>query len=114
MTVVYRPGPTENGSVLVLEPPGIYERVFSRVLGPQEILVGELVLREGRKRYEQVNFPMSAPGFGRHRRIRSRTRPRRGRNQLTEPPRNLGRFTAWRHHHPGRRHGRTRGRPDQL
>lgn len=63
MTVVYRPGPTENGSVLVLEPPGIYERVFSRVLGPQEILVGDLVLREGRKRYEQVNFPMSAPGF---------------------------------------------------
>ncbi len=63
MTVVYLPGPTENGSVLVLEPPEIYERVFSRVVQPRETLVGELVLQEGRKRYEQVNFPMSAPGF---------------------------------------------------
>jgi hypothetical protein len=65
MTVVYRPGPTENGSVLVLEPAGTYERVFSRLLGPQDILVGGLVLREGRKRYEQVNFPMSAAGLPR-------------------------------------------------
>jgi hypothetical protein len=63
MTVVYRPRPAENGSVLVLEPPGVYERLFSRAVGPQETLVGELVLQEGRKRYEQVNFPMSSPGF---------------------------------------------------
>lgn len=63
MTTVYQLGPAEDAPVLVLEPSGVYEHLITRAIGPDETIAGDLVLKEGRKRYRPVNFPMAAAGF---------------------------------------------------
>ncbi len=63
MTVVYELAPAEDAPVLALEPADIYARLIAREVGPDETVVGNLVLHEGRKQLRPANFPMTGAGF---------------------------------------------------